>query len=147
MSVAVHAWDLLKEVTIIFITSAIVWLQVNSREGTQLHPSPENWIKDLLSMAPSIRTRPVPPQSPPSGSFRKLLILLIRGLLLLLLLSRFSRVQLCATPWTAAYQAPPSIGFARQEYWSGLTISRVTIYSLDVLLFLFGTSLLFYVQF
>ena len=29
-----------------------------------------------------------------------------------------SRVQLLATPWTAAYQAPPSIGFSRQEYWS-----------------------------
>ena len=39
---------------------------------------------------------------------------------LLLLLSRFSRVQLCATPGTAAYQAPPSMGFSRQEYWSGL---------------------------
>ena len=38
---------------------------------------------------------------------------------LLLLLSRFSRVRLCATPWAAAYQAPPSIGFSRQEYWSG----------------------------
>ena len=40
--------------------------------------------------------------------------------LLLLLLSRFSRVQLCATPWTAAHQAPLSMGFSRQEYWSGL---------------------------
>ena len=30
-----------------------------------------------------------------------------------------SRVWLPATPWTAAYQAPPSIGFSRQEYWSG----------------------------
>ena len=29
-----------------------------------------------------------------------------------------SRVQLCVTPWTAAYQAPPSRGFSRQEYWS-----------------------------
>ena len=29
-----------------------------------------------------------------------------------------SRIQLLATPWTAAYQAPPSIGFSRQEYWS-----------------------------
>ena len=38
----------------------------------------------------------------------------------MLLLSRFSRVRLCATPWTAAYQAPPSVGFSRQEYWSGL---------------------------
>ena len=31
-----------------------------------------------------------------------------------------SRVRLCATPWTVAYQAPPSMGFSRQEYWSGL---------------------------
>jgi len=40
--------------------------------------------------------------------------------LLLLLLSHFSRVRLCATPWTAAHQAPPSLGFSRQEHWSGL---------------------------
>ena len=39
---------------------------------------------------------------------------------LLLLLSCFSRVRLCATPWTAAYQASPSMGFSRQEHWSGL---------------------------
>ena len=32
-----------------------------------------------------------------------------------------SRIQLLATPWTAAYQAPPSMGFSRQEYWSGVT--------------------------
>ena len=31
-----------------------------------------------------------------------------------------SRVQLFAPPWTVAYQAPPSMGFSRQEYWSGL---------------------------
>ena len=41
-------------------------------------------------------------------------------LLLLLLLSRFSHVRLCATPQTAAHQAPPSLGFSRQEHWSGL---------------------------
>ena len=40
--------------------------------------------------------------------------------LLLLLLSRFSRVQLCATPEMAAYQALLSLGFSRQEHWSGL---------------------------
>ena len=34
-----------------------------------------------------------------------------------------SRVQLLATPWTAAYQTPPSMGFSRQEYWSGLPLS------------------------
>ena len=38
----------------------------------------------------------------------------------LLLLSRVSRVRLCATPQTAAHQAPPSMGFPRQEYWSGV---------------------------
>ena len=43
-------------------------------------------------------------------------------LLLLLLLNHFSRVRLCATPWTAAYQAPLSMGFSRQEYWSGLPL-------------------------
>ena len=41
-------------------------------------------------------------------------------LLLLLLLSRFSRVRLCATPQTAVHQALPSLGFSRQEHWSGL---------------------------
>ena len=39
---------------------------------------------------------------------------------MLLLLSRFSRVRLSATPETAAHQAPLSLGFSRQEYWSGL---------------------------
>ena len=35
-----------------------------------------------------------------------------------------SRVQLLATPWTAAHQAPPSMGFSRQEYWSGVPSVR-----------------------
>ena len=38
----------------------------------------------------------------------------------LLLLSRFSRVRLCAIPQMAAHQAPPSLGFSRQEHWSVL---------------------------
>ena len=44
----------------------------------------------------------------------------------LLLLSRFSRVGLRATPWTVAYQAPPSTGFSRQEYWSGVPLPSPT---------------------
>ena len=43
-------------------------------------------------------------------------------LLLLLLLSHFSRVRLCVTPQMAAHQAPPSLGFSRQEHWSGLPL-------------------------
>ena len=48
------------------------------------------------------------------GNFRAILYFA------LLLLSRFSCVQLCATPQTAAHQALPSLGFSRQEQWSGL---------------------------
>ena len=44
----------------------------------------------------------------------------VRHDLLLLLLSRFNRVRLCATPQTAAHEAPPSLGFSRQEHQSGL---------------------------
>ena len=40
--------------------------------------------------------------------------------MMLLLLSHFSHVQLYATPQTAAHQAPSSLGFSRQEHWSGL---------------------------
>jgi len=73
LSVAVHEGG-----PIVFITSTIVWPQVNNRKGTQPHPSTKNWIKDLLSMATPIRTRPNFPlsQSLPSGSFCKPLILL-----------------------------------------------------------------------
>ena len=49
---------------------------------------------------------------------------------LLLLLSCFSRVRLCAAPETAAHQAPPSLGFSRQEHWSGLPFPSPMAYSL-----------------
>ena len=58
---------------------------------------------------------------------------------LLLLLSRFSRVQLCETPQMAAHQAPLSLGFSRQEHWSGLPLpslmheSEVTVGSFQSL--------------
>ena len=38
-----------------------------------------------------------------------------------------SRVRLLATPWTAAYQAPPSTGFSRQECWSGVPLPSLTL--------------------
>ena len=38
-----------------------------------------------------------------------------------------SRVQLFATPWTVAYQASPSMGFSRQEYWSGVSLPSLPI--------------------
>ena len=39
-----------------------------------------------------------------------------------------SRVRLFSTPWTAAYQAPPSMGFSRQEYWSGVPLPSPVIW-------------------
>ena len=39
----------------------------------------------------------------------------------------FSHVRLLVTPWTAAYQAPPSMGFSRQEYWSGVPLPSLEV--------------------
>ena len=66
----------LKEVTITVITPTIVWPK--QQRGYKPCPSTENWIKDLLSMVPSIRTRPSFPHSHslPSGNFHKPLILI-----------------------------------------------------------------------
>ena len=44
----------------------------------------------------------------------------------------FSHVQLLATPWTSAYQAPPSMGFSRQEYWSGLPVPPLIGYTISM---------------
>ena len=46
----------------------------------------------------------------------------VSDFILLLLLSRFSRPRLLVTPRTAAHQDPPSMGFSRQEYWSGVPL-------------------------
>ena len=50
----------------------------------------------------------------------------IPTLLLLLLLSHFSRVRLCVTPWMSAHQASLSLGFFRQENWNGLPFPSPT---------------------
>ena len=47
-----------------------------------------------------------------------------------------SRVRLLATPWTAAYQAPPSMGFSRQEYWSGVPLPS-PIKDINLLIYIF----------
>ena len=42
-----------------------------------------------------------------------------------------SRVRLLVTPWTAAYQAPPSTGFSRQKYWSGVPLPSLPFHYRD----------------
>ena len=54
-----------------------------------------------------------------------------------------SRVRLLATPWTAVYQAPPSMGFSRQEYWSGLPLLSPRFAWLGEYSFLFSQKSLF----
>ena len=55
----------------------------------------------------------------------------------------FSRVWLLATPWTAAHQAPPSMGFSRQEYWSGVPLpSPFSMYKHWLFLYLSRSSLI-----
>ena len=69
-------------------------------------------------------------------------------LLLLLLLSRFSSVRLCVTPETTAHQGPPSLGFSRQEHWSGLPFSSpavlFTLYMISLVLTYIITGILYF---
>ena len=78
LNITVCAQDLLKEVTIIFITPTLFCLRSNNSVGTQPHPSTENYIKGLLSMSLPIKTRLSFPhsQSLLSGSFQKPVILI-----------------------------------------------------------------------
>ena len=60
-----------------------------------------------------------------------------------------SRIRLLATPWTAADQAPPSIGFSRQEYWSGVPLPSpdTLLYLLQISFLYIISHLIFYVVF
>ena len=107
------------------LNSCLLYLLQWHTNSLPLHHlgSPHRWRRPCFPLppwAPALRT------CADHRSWRSLNCLwgcastiLIGSILLLLLLSRFSRVRLCATPWTAAHQAPPSMGFSRQEDWSG----------------------------
>ena len=58
-----------------------------------------------------------------------------------------SRVRLLATPWTAAYQAPPSMGFSRQEYWSGVPLLSLSWATGAVLFHVWDRQILILFQF
>ena len=55
-----------------------------------------------------------------------------------------SRVRPSATPWTAAFQAPPSMGFSRQEYWSGVPSPSLIHRDISVLFFLLFSHIVYY---
>ena len=81
----------------------------SSRSQTQIHYSQYQRLKQ-------------PKCSATDAQINKMWCYPYKRILLPLLLSHFSHVGLCATPWTAAYQVPPSMRFSRQEYWSGLPL-------------------------
>ena len=58
-----------------------------------------------------------------------------------------SCVQLLATPWTEAYQVPPSMGFARQEFWSGVPLPSLQTFYLFLVIWPFEINFLSYSQF
>ena len=68
-----------------------------------------SWNKNSASLITALLVHHIPQEVWP-----------LKKKVLLLLLSLFSHVRLCATPLTVAHQAPPSLGLSRQEHWSGL---------------------------
>ena len=81
-----------------------------------MKPSPQiKKIQEMLNKEPEYLE-----QTEMNNKITEMKNTLLLLLVLLLLLSRFSHVRLCATPQTAARQAPLSLGFSRQEQWSGL---------------------------
>ena len=97
-----------------------------STPGFPVHQLPELVQTHVRRVGDAIQ--PSHPLSPPSPAFSlsqhqglfQGVSSLHAKLLYVCVLSYFSRVQLLATPWTAACQVPLSVGFSRQEYWGGL---------------------------
>ena len=128
----------------------ILWFE--TQKLSQTHPSPSfSWTETRLlhfylcchiaaAAAKPLQSCPTlcdptdgsPPGSPDSG------ILQVRTLEWVAIsfsnawkwkvkVKTLSRVRLFATPWTAAHQAPPSMGFSRQEYWSGVPLPSLVV--------------------
>ena len=95
-------------------------LKSGRRQGCPLSPLLFNIVLEVLATAiraeKEIKRIQIGKEEVKLSLFANDIILYI----LLLLLSCFSRVRFCAIPETAAHQAPPSLGFSRQEHWSGL---------------------------
>ena len=122
------------------------------REEERDHPVPDNGLSAcMLCYAKSLQACPTlfdpidgsPPRSPIPG------ILQARTLEWVAIsfsnagkgkvkVKSLSRVQPSATPWTAAFQAPPSMGFSRREYWSGVPLPSPSACIISPIYFIFS---------
>ena len=98
---------------------------------------PSETITSLIGYAKSLQSCPIlcdpidgsPPDSPVPGILQArtpewVAISFSKAWKCKVKVKPLSRVRLLATPWTAAYQAPPSMGSSRQEYWSGVPLQE-----------------------
>ena len=94
-----------------------------------------NFLEDIsppppksLQLCPTLRphrqqpTRLPSPWDSPGKNTRVGCHFLLQCMKVKVKVKSLSRIRLCVTPWTAAYLAPPSMGFSRQEYWSGVPL-------------------------
>ena len=107
--------------------SKVLWLQTQLGDQIWVHPSFAAAAAKLLQSCPTL-CDPIdgsPPGSPFPGILRArtlewVAISFSSTWKWKVKVKSLSRVRLLATPWTAAYQAPPCMGFSRQGYWSGV---------------------------
>ena len=128
---------------------ASIWLRLQVLSGFQRQSSPDTHTHLILyncvcvcvcvcacrSAAKSLQSCPTlcdaidgsPPDSPVPGILQaRTLEWVAIYFLQCVKVKSLSRVRLLATPWTAAHQASPSLGFSRQEYWSGVPLPSPT---------------------
>ena len=97
-----------------------LWFEsVKENFGRQpkLQSSTKNILQGVVSDQTSLGK--FPPLCVPDALNSNTLLIYYFEIILAKLLSRFSLVRLCVTPWMAAHQAPPFLGFSRQEHWLG----------------------------
>ena len=123
MKIKTNKWDLIKFKSFCTMKETISkvkrqpseWEKIRANETTD-----KDFISKIYKQLMQLSTKKM--NNPTKKCVKELNRHFSKEDMLLLLLSRFSRVRLCVTPETAAYQAPPSLGFSRQEYWSGVPL-------------------------
>ena len=116
------------------------WSQRGTRKGTTQKSKDLNWDKSIINLAAAAAAKSLqycptlchprdgsPPGSPvpgilQAGTLEWVTISFSSAWKWKVKVKSLSRVLLLATPWTAAYQAPPHKGFSRQKYWSGVPL-------------------------